>query len=46
MAAARIQATAGMAGVTGEHSEGGHRLGTFAVYRETGRGLPIPGQRR
>ena len=25
--------------VTGEHYEGGHWLGTFAVYLETGRGL-------
>ena len=28
-----------MTGVTGEHYEGGHWLGTFAVYLETGRGL-------
>ncbi len=39
MAAARIHSTAGMTGVTGEHYEGGHWLGTFAVYLETGRGL-------
>ena len=39
MAAARIHGTAGMTGVTGEHYEGGHWLGTFAVYLETGRGL-------
>ena len=38
-AAARIHSTAGMTGVTGEHYEGGHWLGTFAVYLETGRGL-------
>jgi hypothetical protein len=25
--------------VTGEHYEGGHWLGTFAVYLVTGRGL-------
>jgi hypothetical protein len=29
----------GLAAVTGEHYEGGHWLGTFAVYLETGRGL-------
>jgi hypothetical protein len=40
MAAARIHSTAGMTGVTGAHYEGGHWLGTFAVYLETGRGLP------
>ena len=42
IAAARIHTTAGMTGVTGEHYEGGHWLGTFAVYLETGRGLPFP----
>jgi len=26
--------------VTGEHYEGGHWLGSFAVYLVTGRGLP------
>jgi hypothetical protein len=41
-AAARIHNTAGMAGVTEEHYEGGHWLGTFAVYLETSRGLPPP----
>ena len=46
MAAARIHRTAGMTGVTGNHYEGGHWLGTFAVYLETGRGLPAPGARR
>ena len=30
---------AGLAGVTGEHYEGGHWLGSFAVYLTTGRGL-------
>ena len=45
MAAARIHNSAGMAGVTSEHYEGGHWLGTFAVYLETGRGLPVaPGK--
>lgn len=38
-AAARTHHTAGMTGVTGEHYEGSHWLGTFAVYLETGRGL-------
>ncbi len=40
MAAARLHSNAGMTGVTGEHYEGGHWLGTFAVYLETGRGMP------
>jgi hypothetical protein len=31
---------AGLRAVTGEHYEGGHWLGTFAVYLLTGRGLP------
>jgi hypothetical protein len=30
---------AGLAGVTGEHYEGGHWLGTFAVYLLTRRGI-------
>jgi hypothetical protein len=30
---------AGLASVTGEHYEGGHWLGSFAVYLSTGRGL-------
>ena len=42
MAAARIHSAEGMKGVTGEHYEGGHWLGTFAVYLETERGLPLP----
>ena len=46
MAAAGIHKTAGMTGVTGEHYEGGHWLGTFAVYLESGRGLPVPGAGR
>jgi len=45
IAAARIHSTAGMTGVTGAHYEGGHWLGTFAVYLETGRGLP-PAERK
>jgi hypothetical protein len=39
-AAARAHQEAGLAGVTGEHYEGGHWLGTFAVYLLTRRGLP------
>jgi DUF2891 family protein len=45
-AAARIHRTAGMTGVTAEHYEGSHWLGTFAVYHESGRGLPVPGTGR
>lgn len=45
-AAARIHTTAGMTGVTGEHYEGGHWLGTFAVYLQSGRGLPVTGVTR
>lgn len=44
-AAAKRQATAGLAAVTGEHYEGGHWLGSFAVYLVTGRSAgtgPIP----
>lgn len=37
-AAARIHRETGLASVTGEHYEGGHWLGTFAVYLVTGRG--------
>jgi hypothetical protein len=40
LAAARIHRRAGMEGVTETHYEGGHWLGTFATYLETGRGLP------
>ncbi|MFO7893589.1 MAG: DUF2891 domain-containing protein [Longimicrobiales bacterium] len=38
--AAQAHRTAGLAAVTGEHYEGGHWLGSFAVYLVTGRGLP------
>jgi hypothetical protein len=31
---------AGLAAVTGEHYEGGHWLGSFAVYLVTRRGIP------
>ncbi|HUQ10077.1 MAG TPA: DUF2891 domain-containing protein [Steroidobacteraceae bacterium] len=36
--AARLHADAALPQVTGEHYEGGHWLGTFAVYLETGAG--------
>ena len=39
-AAAEAHREAGLRAVTGEHYEGGHWLGTFAVYLVTGRGLP------
>jgi DUF2891 family protein len=38
-AASRAHREAGLASVTGAHYEGGHWLGTFAVYLTTGRGL-------
>jgi len=38
-AAARRHREAGLAAVTGEHYEGGHWLGSFAVYLVTARGL-------
>ena len=39
LAAAARHRQAGLEHVTGEHYEGGHWLGTFAVYLVTGRGL-------
>jgi DUF2891 family protein len=42
-AAAEAHRHAGMTAVTGEHYEGGHWLGSFAVYLVTGRGIPSPG---
>jgi Protein of unknown function (DUF2891). len=39
-AAALAHRNSGLAAVTGEHYEGGHWLGSFAVYLATGRGLP------
>ena len=39
-AAANAHRRSGLAAVTGEHYEGGHWLGSFAVYLTTGRGLP------
>ncbi len=40
-AAAAAHRAAGLAAVTGEHYEGGHWLGSFAVYLVTGRGLAV-----
>ena len=42
IAAARAHRAAGLAHATGEHYEGGHWLGTFAMYLVTGRGLGSP----
>ena len=39
-AAAEAHQRAGLAAVTGEHYEGGHWLGSFAVYLVTRRGIP------
>ena len=39
-AAAAAHREAGLASVTGEHYEGGHWLGSFAVYLVTHRGMP------
>jgi len=44
LAAAAAHAVAGLAAVTGEHYEGGHWLGSFAVYLVTGRGIQAAGQ--
>lgn len=41
-AAAAAHRASGLAAVTGAHYEGGHWLGTFAVYLVSGRGLPPP----
>jgi len=43
-AAAEAHQRAGLAAVTGEHYEGGHWLGSFAVYLVTGRGIPTAGR--
>jgi hypothetical protein len=47
-AAAQAHRDAGLAAVTGEHYEGGHWLGSFAVYLTTARGINpnAPDQRR
>jgi hypothetical protein len=42
LATAAAHREAGLQAVTGQHYEGGHWLGTFAVYLVTGRGLPGP----
>jgi hypothetical protein len=39
-AAADAHAAAALPAVTGEHYEGGHWLGTFAIYLTTRAGLP------
>jgi hypothetical protein len=39
-AAADVHRASGLAAVTGEHYEGGHWLGSFAMYLVSGRGLP------
>ncbi len=39
LAAAASHSRAGLAAVTGEHYEGGHWLGSFAVYLVTRRGI-------
>jgi hypothetical protein len=39
MAAAEEHESAGLAAVTGKHYEGGHWLGSFAVYPVTKRGI-------
>lgn len=41
-AAAALHAAAALPQVTGEHYEGGHWLGTFAVYLTSGAGLGVP----
>jgi hypothetical protein len=43
LAVARVHRESGLRSVTGEHYEGGHWLGTFAVYLVTERGLPARG---
>jgi hypothetical protein len=40
LSAAKAHREAGLKSVTGEHYEGGHWLGSFAVYLTTQRGLP------
>jgi hypothetical protein len=39
LAAARAHRDSGLAGVTGDHYEGGHWLGSFATYLVTEKGL-------
>jgi hypothetical protein len=45
MAAAEAHRRAGLAAVTGEHYEGGHWLGSFAVYLTTRRGISTENRR-
>jgi DUF2891 family protein len=45
-AAVEAHRRAGLAAVTGEHYEGGHWLGSFAVYLVTRRGIPPTGPGR
>ena len=40
IAATEAHRRAGLAAVTGAHYEGGHWLGSFAVYLVTQRGIP------
>jgi len=40
-AASAAHRASGLQAVTGEHYEGGHWLGSFAVYLVTGRGLEV-----
>jgi hypothetical protein len=42
LATARAHAAAALPAVTGEHYEGGHWLGTFAVYLTSGAGVGAP----
>ena len=44
-ATAEAHSRAGLAAVTGEHYEGGHWLGSFAVYLVTQRGIPREGSK-
>jgi hypothetical protein len=46
LAAARAHAQAALPAVTGEHYEGGHWLGTFAVYLTTRAGIARPDVQR
>src|ERR1017187_7034564 len=46
IAAADDHRRAGLAAVTGEHYEGGHWLGSFAVYMVSRRGIPRSEERR
>jgi hypothetical protein len=41
MTVAEEHRSRGLGAVTGEHYEGGHWLGSFAVYLVTKRGMPV-----